>query len=67
MAYLHTLPEFPEMEKLFNNNGYNIEVDLSNSLIIEPVNNPGEWVEYDQLPESLRNALYIFCEKNNIN
>jgi hypothetical protein len=63
--YLHHLPGYPELEQAFKLAGYKIEVDLSNSLIIE--NEAGEWVEYDELPEILRGMLDLFAENNNLN
>ena len=66
MAYIHTLPDFPALEKQFNNAGYKLEVDLANCLIIEQNDNEGYWIEYDQLPNNLKAALDAFAEKHNL-
>jgi hypothetical protein len=66
MDYIHKLPDYPALEKLFNDEGYKLEVDLSNSIIIEKNDNQGYWIEYDELPENLKLALNEFSEKNNL-
>jgi hypothetical protein len=65
--YMHHLPDYAEFEKAFNEAGYNIEVDLSNSLIIEKKSDVGMWVEYDDLPEHLQNLIGKFAEDNDLN
>lgn len=62
--YMHNLPDFPALENLFKVAGYVLDVDLSNSVVIEK---DGEFTEYDDLPEHLQKALDKFAEDNNLN
>lgn len=65
MCYISSLPDYPALEKIFNDAGYRLDVDLSNSLVIEL---PGEdeFINYDQLPEHLQKAMDDFAERNNL-
>ena len=63
--YMHTLPDFKPLEKLFKDNGYNIEVDLSNSIVIQR-SGDDNYFEYDQLPKKLQKALNKFAAANNL-
>jgi len=65
--YIHNLPDWPALEKLFNENGYHIEVDLSNNVMIEKPKHSDNWIDYDQLPKHLQKAMDKFAENNNLN
>lgn len=68
MAYLHTLPDYPALEKLFNDNGYTLEVDLANELLIlKTGGDEDDLIHYDDLSEELQLALDEFAEKNELN
>lgn len=61
---MDNLPDWPALEKKFTDAGYKIEVDLSNTPVIEK----GEdYQEYDELPDDLKKALDKFAEDNNLN
>jgi len=65
--YIHNLPDWPAFEKLFNENGYHIEVDLSNNVMIHAIKDPENLIDYDQLPEHLQKTMDSFAENNNLN
>lgn len=64
MTYINTLPGWNEIEKKFNDAGYKLEFDLSNTpYILKGKKN----IDYKKLPENLQTAIDEFAERHNLN
>lgn len=59
--YAHNLPDWPALEKQFEDAGYKLEIDLSNDFTIQHGDNI---IDADELPENLFDLLNAFIEKH---
>jgi hypothetical protein len=66
MAYICTLDGFDELVTLFAKNGYLLENDLSNDLLILNIGEEDDLVEWDVLSDELKTAVDDFILKHEL-